>query len=266
MSSLGKLISRTHDSAGEVHVYQDDQCRYLTFGNAVEQSCLDLTDPLRLVHVYTQAMILSLLLRTSPRNVLLLGLGGGSLAKAARAAVPGADICAVEQRAAVIEVAREYFELPRDNRFHAVCQDAWSYLSSHARSQELILSDLYLADRVDAMQTTQAFVQLAHDRLAERGVLVINQWASELRSNQVAMAVLAEVFDDRVLHLHVQGGNIISFALRGDLPDLQRKAFFAAAQMLGSRLAIPLQRHARNLWRQNAEVLGVGRFLRRGIF
>lgn len=266
MSPLGQLIYRTRDSSGEVHVYEDDQCRYLTFGNAVEQSCLDLGDPLRLVHVYTQAMMLSLLLRTSPRSVLLLGLGGGSLAKAVRAAVPGANICGVEQRAAVIDVAREYFELPRDDRFHAVCQDAWSYLSSTLESQELILSDLYVADGMDAMQTTQAFVQLAHDRLAESGMLVINQWASELRNNQLAMAVLAKVFDDRVLHLHVQGGNIISFALRGELPGLQRKALFAAAQVLGSRLEIPLQRHARNLWRQNAEVLGVGRFLRRGVF
>lgn len=265
MSSLGTLICRVRDSDGEIHVYQDAHSRYLTFGNRVEQSCLDLCDPQRLVHVYTQAMMLSLLLCPSPRRVLLLGLGGGSLAKAVRAAAPAAHICGVEQRAAVIEVARQHFHLPEDRRFQTLCQDASTYLSAHDGSHELILSDLYLADGMDVTQTNQAFVQLAHDRLTENGVLVINQWASEFSTNQMATAVLGEVFDGRVLHLHVQGGNIVSFALRGALPDLQRKLLFAAAQALGSRLSIPLQRHARNLWRQNAEVLGIGRFTRRGI-
>jgi hypothetical protein len=79
------------------------------------------------------------------------------------------------------------------------------------------------------------------------GLPIINQWASEFEANRAAFNALAEVFDEGVLHLHVQGGNIVAFALRAQLPDLRQDALFAAAESLGRRLGIPLQRHACNL-------------------
>lgn len=260
MSELGNLVHRAQDPEGEIHVYEDARFRYLTFGNQVEQSCLDLGDPEQLVHVHTQAMMLSCLLHPPPDEVLLAGLGGGSLARAMRRARPGATIYGLEQRAAVIEVAREWFGLPADRRFHIVQAEAGAYLEKVAASFDLILSDLYLAEGMDPCQTTLAYLQLAHDRLQPDGILVVNQWASEHTGNREGPRHLATVFGDRVLHLHVQGGNIISFAFRGELPHLQRNAFFEQALRLGLRLQIPLARHARNLWRQSAETLGVGRF------
>jgi spermidine synthase len=113
-------------------------------------------------------------------------------------------------------------------------------------------------------QVTEPFLTACHERLAEAGILVVNQWASEYQGNRMAAAALSRAFDGRVLSLHVQGGNILSFAFASDLPVLARGAFFEAAQALGLHLGIPLQRHARNLWRQNAESLGVGRFGRAG--
>ena len=94
------------------------------------------------------------------------------------------------------------------------------------------------------------------------GTVVVNQWSSEFAGNRAALVALNEVFDGRVVNLHAQGGNILSFAFHDALPDLHRDAWFDAAQALGLKLSIPLQRHARNLWRQNAEVLRSGRFRR----
>jgi len=131
--------------------------------------------------------MLGLLLKPDPKRVALLGLGGVSLARALRAARHGIRILGVERRAAVIDIARMYFDLPDGRHFTAVC---------------------------------------------------------------------AEAFDEQMLHLHVEGGNIVAFAFRESLPGLRREGFFEAAQSLGLRLGIPLQRHARNPWRQNAETLG----------
>lgn len=263
MPDLGELICRVEDAEGEVHVYQDARFRYLTLGNEVEQSCLDLANPARLEHVYTQAMMLALLLGEGARSALLLGLGGGSLARALRAADRGLGIVGVERRGAVIDVARTHFRLPEDRRFESVCAEAEDFLRGEQQPYDLILADLYLAQGMYPGQVAVDFLQLCRERLTDKGMLVVNQWASEFQSNRSAFDALAHVFDERVLTLHVQGGNIISFALRGNLPNLRRDAFFAAAQALGLRLSIPLQRHARNLWRQNAEVLGVGRFRNR---
>jgi spermidine synthase len=179
-----------------------------------------------------------------------------------RAADRGLHIVAVEQRAAVIDVARSHFQLPDDRRFEALCSGAEDFLRHDSRLHDLILADLFVADGMYQGQVAADFLRLCRQRLSETGILVVNQWASEFQSNRVAFEDLRQVFDDRVLTLHVQGGNIISFGLRAQLPDLRRDALFAAAQALGLRLGIPLQRHARNLWRQNAETLGVGRFRR----
>lgn len=263
MIDQANLIFTTGDDEGEIHVYEDARFRYLTFGNAVEQSCLDLANPVRLEHVYTQAMMLALLLGERPRSALLLGLGGGSLARALRAVDRGLRITGVERRAAVIEAAQRHFQLPEDRRFEALCREAEDFLRSDEGCHGLILADLYLAEGMHPGQVAAEFLTLCHERLAQTGLLVLNQWASEFRSNRAAFETLSRIFDGRVLTLHVQGGNIVSFALRGELPALRRNSFFAAAQALGLRLAIPLQRHARNLWNQNAEVLGVGRFRHR---
>lgn len=260
MSELGACIHIAHDDEGAIHVHDDGRFRYLTFGNAVEQSCLDLADPPRLVHVYTQAMMLGLLLAPGVRRVLLLGVGGGSLARALRAADRGLQITGVERRAAVLDVARAYFRLPDDRRFRAVCEDADSVLAADADPEGLILADLYLATGMYPRQVAGDFLARCRARLAEGGILVLNQWASEFPANRTANATLMEVFDGRLLQLHVQGGNIITFAFRDALPNLRRDTFFDGAQALGMRLAIPMQRHARNLWRQNAETLGTGRF------
>lgn len=262
MSDLGELIFSTSDADGDIHVYQDRRFRYLTFGNEVEQSCLDLANPVRLEHSYTQAMMLGLLFHPGVRRVTLLGLGGGSLARALRAAGRGLRIQAVERRAAVIGVARRYFDLPDDARFGVVCAEADEFLQSRQTDQDLIFSDLYLAEGMHPDQAATDFLQQGRERLSGDGVLIVNHWASAFEVNRAAFNCLAEAFDERVLHLRVQGGNIIAFAFRGQLPDFRRDEFFAAAQSLGLGLGIPLQRHARNLWRQNVEILGVGRFRR----
>lgn len=263
MTDLGSLIFRTVDDEGEIHVYEDRRFRYLTFGNMVEQSCVNLARPARLEYAYTQAMLLPLLFTGDARRLLILGTGGGSLARALRSVDAGFRILGVDRREAVLDIARAYFHLPEDRRFEAVCQDAGDFLQSHEGLHDLIFADLYLAEGMYPGQIAADFLQLSRERLAEGGVLVVNQWASEFQASRAAFIALMEAFDGQVMHLHVQGGNIIAFAFRGQLPDLQRDRLFAAAQALGLRLDIPLQRHARNLWRQNAELLGVGRFFRR---
>lgn len=254
-SGLGSLVFRTLDDFGEIHVYENRQYRYLTFGNAVEQSCVDMQYPARLQHVYTQAMMLGLLLVDPPRAVLVLGVGGGSLVRALRHADRGLRITGVEQRRAVLDTARAWFGLPGDRRSRAICADANAYVADADEDFDLILSDLYLAEGASPVQGTRAFLTHCRDALRDSGVLLVNLWASDCMSMENTLQELRAVFEGHLLTLPVQGGNMIVLGFRGGLPTIARKQLSTHAQLLGLKLDCPLQRHARNLWRQNAGVL-----------
>ncbi len=260
MAGLGEEIHRIYDEHGPVLVYQQGGRRTLTFGNQVEQSVLNLADPARLEYVYTQAMALALLLRRDIRNALILGLGGGALVRALREQLPGARIHGVEQRSGVIQVARSCFFLDDDPKTRLVAADAAEFVRTCESSMDLILADLYGAEGMDGRQTGRAFLEECRGLLRPGGVFVANLWDSEYRLNADANRQLNAAFDGRVLFNHVQGGNIIAYGFAGDLPRLERKRFFEQAQALGLAMRIPMQKLARSLWRQNVEVLQLGRY------
>ena len=259
LKPLGELIHRQEDDEGAITVYQDHNLRYLTFGNFVEQSCLALNRPFRLEHAYTQAMMLSLLLKDDIRSALLLGLGGGSLARALHHVYPKLRVNAVEYRQAIIDIARQFFELEDKKNLKLHCQDAQHYLDGNDSRHDLIFADLYLPDGVHEAQLKVDFFAQCRQRLAERGVLVVNQWSSEFRLTKLSQAAICQVFNEQFINLHVKGGNNIVFAFNGNFPDLQRKSFLEAAQKLGMKLDIPLQNLSRNLWQQNAEAIEIRR-------
>lgn len=252
---LGELLARLRDAEGEIQVYALGSLRTLTFGNAVEQSRIDLDHPERLVHIYTRAMLLGLLLAARPTRVLVLGLGGGSLIQALLAADPGFAVDACEARALVVEVAMEHLALPRTARLEIFVGDALAHVRSTARRYDLILVDLYGADGMHPDQGNGFFLRACGQRLRRGGLLVSNHWSGAFADNRRAQAALASAFPGGLLHLHVAGGNSIAYAFPEALPRLEPRALYERAQALGLRLGIPLQPLARNLWRQNAEIL-----------
>lgn len=252
---LGDPIHRLCDAQGEVQIHARGRLRLLTLGNQVEQSCIDLDHPARLVHAYTRAMLLGLLLVPAPRSALLLGLGGGALAQALLAADAAIAIEAVESRALVVEAARRYLALPDSGRLQVHVGDAAAFVRRTEASYDLALLDLYEADGVHPDQHGPGFLAACRGRLRHGGLLVANLWSRAYQEFLRANGALQLVFPGRVLYLHVQGGNAVAFAFPDEVPGLRQANFLGAAQVLGLRLGIPLQPLARALWGQNAETL-----------
>ncbi|HEY3488279.1 MAG TPA: hypothetical protein VGL10_09445, partial [Gammaproteobacteria bacterium] len=65
-------VARIDDKYGTVLVYDRSDERYLTFDSPHQQSGLYKSDPARLLHHYTQAMML-VMLYNQPRHITLLG-------------------------------------------------------------------------------------------------------------------------------------------------------------------------------------------------
>jgi spermidine synthase len=253
MATKGTKIHHCTDAWGDLTIHQDANRRMLCFGNDIEQSCIDIHTPQRLCHNYTQVMMLGFLLKNAPRHCTLLGLGAGSLAHAIFAHFPNCIIHAVEQRAQVVELAQTWFDLPQDRRLRLHIDDADRYLMTSPTPSDLLFTDLYLSEGMNELQAQEAFLARCRSALKPGGILICNYW---LRSNLTSHALnqtLQSTFDQQVVTLSIPDGNCIAFAFDGGIPQLNPKLFIKAAEALGERLDIPLQRHARALVHENRQ-------------
>lgn len=181
LSSLlaGKTVYRACDEWGEILVIDQRRRRILTFGSVFEQSCMDRSDPSLLVHDYAKAMMLVMAFIDAPQTVVLLGVGGGAIIRSVMALHPEARIDAAELRPEVVEIARDWFEIPSSDRIRIHIGDAAHYLASReARSTDVLFSDLYHAHGMSPLQTQEVFLRECRRVLTDAGWLVMNVYAA----------------------------------------------------------------------------------------
>ncbi len=233
----GKEIFRHYDEYGLLRVTDDGNRRYLSFGEGDEQSCQLKAEPTVLQHDYTQAMLL-VLLYNQPKNVVILGLGGGSLALTLQHHIAGLKLRVVELRYQVIKVAYRFFQLPRNKRMAVLNMDASEFLEDDTQSRtDIIFSDIYGAEGLDLQQTQPWFLQRCHELLKDDGWLVLNCW-QEHRGEQAMLTCLREQFAEIYLCATAEG-NWVVFA--GKRPtSLSQSQLKQAAKKLSKQLGFSL--------------------------
>jgi len=110
------------------------------------------------------------------RRVLVLGLGGGSVARLLRALAPRAAIVGVEFDADVLAAARRHFALDALG-LEVVRGDARAFLEGTRRRFDLVIDDVFVGRSRDVHKPDwlpEPGLGLAAARLARGGVLVSN--------------------------------------------------------------------------------------------
>lgn len=255
----GHVVHQTRDGFGILEVVDTPFERSLHFGNAAKQSSTDPANPLRLVLTYTRAMALSLLFNPEPRRVLLIGLGGGSLAKFLLQHYPGCHIDAVEIRREVFRLATAYFGLPDDPRLTLFIEDGAAFVrgaSPEFGDYDLILADAFLDQGIAHSVCSVSFFEGCRMRLSRRGVLAMNLWSGDTIRAPELLAGMADCFG-HALRLPVEGkDNIIGLAGPAVPPSRELKRFAPLARELGEALDVEfpallkkLRRHNSAFWR-----------------
>ncbi len=168
-----KVVFRKDTRYHRIAVVEDLSERTLRFGSSY-QSAMFLNDPYSTPFTYVDFFFLGLAYRPSARDVLFLGLGGGSGPKAFLRSFPAVRVDVVELDPVVVDVARRFFALPRSPRLRVQVDDARRFLSRSDRRWDVIAVDTYFDDGIPFHLTTREFVQLVHDRLDPGGVVVVN--------------------------------------------------------------------------------------------
>jgi spermidine synthase len=244
----GKEIYRTEDGEGSIVVTQRGNRRLLSFDSSLEQSCVLMGQPYYLIHEYTQIMLLGLLFADAGR-ILLLGLGGGGLAHCLSYFFPQSVIRVVEIRQAVIDIAYDWFDLPRLDNLQVVNGDALTYLARlKDSSSDIIFSDLYQSDGMSACQEQQEFIVASYRALSDSGCMVINFHHKPHRGS-LLMAAIESFFSDIIVY-DAEGlpgeRNSIMFCCKRSVA-LHQPEVNARAEALAKLLKMPLLVHYRRL-------------------
>src|SRR5258707_10783070 len=98
-----------------IEIVEEGGVRVLQIGGDAIQSAMRLDAPDRIELDYVQAMMAFLLFRPRPREVLMVGLGGGSMARFIHQRMPNVRVSVVEIDPGVVTVARRYFHFPEED-------------------------------------------------------------------------------------------------------------------------------------------------------
>ncbi len=258
----GLLIHQDYDDDGALEVVETDGVRSLHFGSMPRQSSMLLSDPNQLYLEYARTMTSWMLFKeTLDDDALLIGLGGGSLAKHLLHQFPDCQIKAVEYRKSVVKIARSHFDLPLDARLKVVVDDGAEYVRKRLDSERELYS-LIMVDAFDATGMADAicnwsFFEHCQQLLKKDGMLVINCWGGVQRPQFQQIALwLGKLFNWKLLFVPVQGrGNIIGLVFNEKTPTYRLKDLRTRAIVLEQLHQIEFTRFLRDLVKHNSSVL-----------
>ena len=188
---------------------------------------MDLSDPKRLVFPYVRMTLGGLLLNANPQNVLVIGLGGGSIPVALSELFPTAIIDAVEIDEAVVRVAKQFFDFAETPRLKVHVSDARVFIKRallRKAQYDLVILDAFTGEYIPEHLMTREFLEESRNLLGPDGVLVANTFSTSVLYDHES-ETYQSVFGDFLNFKLPISGNRVVIAGRGGLPsDFQIKS------------------------------------------
>lgn len=240
------------------YIFETPYERRLHFTQDATQSAMSLLEPDSLIAPYTRKMMAFLLLNPNPRHVVMVGLGGGSLAKFCYRHLPKTRITVVEIDADVIAM-RDEFLIPRDDeRFRVVHDDGARFLEAGDEPFDVLLVDAFDADGVALSLVDERFHRAAARRLDEGGVIVTNLWGKTDRYSAM-LKEAARIYGSNATLVPVSGElNLLLFASRRPPPKCITDDLETIATWLQRHLDLDFPRYLRALCQGHTLIEPVG--------
>ncbi|MSQ54491.1 MAG: spermidine synthase [Betaproteobacteria bacterium] len=228
--------------------------RSLHIGGVAVQSAMRIDAPDALHLDYTRCMLACLLFDPQPQRALLVGLGGGSLAKFLHRNMKALQVRVVEVDRRVVDVARAHFALPRDDaRLRVEVGEGTAALQPGCC--DLLVVDAYEDERPARELAARGFYESAYAALGERGVMVLNLMSDDAALDLRVQAMEA-AFGGAVLCMPaLTDPNVLVFGLKGMPPRMPWRGLRERARALQARHGLPFPRYAKALRKMNAGTL-----------
>lgn len=203
----------------------------LHFDRRSVQSVMYRSDPDRLVLSYTRLMMAFLLFQPAPRDLVIIGLGGGSLSKYCYRYLPRTRITNVEINERVIALRDTFSIPPDDGRFRVVHGNGADFIAAPPHAIDVILLDGFDVVGLPRELGSQCFYDGCASALREGGVLVANFLQSDEGIDEY-LDRMSTAFDNRMMTARSEDrGNRIACSLKRALLPPRLKVFERAAEL-----------------------------------
>lgn len=235
LSAAKKMLRGLANAAlnESVDVSELNGVRALHLGSPTVQSAMRIREPFELELTYTRAIMCFLLFHRDVKQMLTIGLGGGSVPKYVYAHCPEIVSTVVEINPRIIQVARNQFFVPEnDDRFEVIETDGLVYLAEHTDATDVLFIDAFDSNGIPPNFCSQDFFDQCANTLREDGVFVINLWGSDKKFD-VYLGRIEQSFNQKVLILRTgKPGNIAVFGFKQGIADLRLNTLRDHAKLL----------------------------------
>jgi spermidine synthase len=237
-------------------VSEERGVRHLHVGGEAIQSAMRLEDPYALELDYTRCMMAFLLFHPAPRRALMIGLGGGSLAKFFHRRLAGLRTRVIEYDERVIAAARSLFHVPADDARLRI-EHGDGVVALAPESCDLLVVDGFEDESASPALVQQAFFDAAARALEAPGAFVMNLMDDD-RELDRHLRRIERAFGGAVLAFKaLRDPNIVVIALKGAPREIAWRELRGRAEALERRYGLPFTRmverlRAMNTWSAQA--------------
>ncbi|MDO8654788.1 MAG: fused MFS/spermidine synthase [Undibacterium sp.] len=210
-----ELLQREHQ--GKPFVFDEGNLRFMYFNQKSVQSAMKINAPDELLCGYTSAMMAFLLVNPAPQQILMIGLGGGSLVKFCYHHLPDCHITVLEIDPDVIALRGQFMIPANDDRLTIIHCDAIDYLAQNTLQVDILLLDGFDAEGLVQELNTASFYAACHAALKPTGILVANMWGKRALLVPLLSALRGQFGQNVWWCRSLDSYNLIVFSLKSKL-------------------------------------------------
>ncbi|QWR76081.1 spermidine synthase [Candidatus Magnetomonas plexicatena] len=185
----------------------------------VRQSVFDLKNPTVPGLEYAKYMLLALVFIPTPKSVVSIGLGGGSVPTALSILVKQCLIHVVEIDKDIVFIAKNYFGFRENPLMKLYVDDGYSFIESCPVSHDIALLDAYKGSAQPKNLSSKIFFQNLAKTLKPEGVCVVNLITSDTENLNNAVNNMKAVFKNMWYVECKTSRNVVYFASNYDYDE-----------------------------------------------
>ena len=220
-----RILFNSTNKYGQIFVYDFNGLRCLTFQKnpfenkawpICDQSVMKIRNPQELIFAYAKRIIsLVLLMNHNPGHILIMGIGGGTLAKAFQYLYQNSYIDLVDINLNIVKVSQAYFNLNVNSKMRIYTEDGILFVKKYYRkSYDMIILDAFNNDYIPESMMTYEFLNGIKRMLKPSGIVFANSFI-ETNYTQLENYLFNKVFG--IFSFYQADGNRIILTSRNFL-------------------------------------------------